>query len=213
MVKHQYSAKSGSAYAKCLDAYVRTTSGIHLWIKDITPQSATVYLQWTNPPGVGDVQTAVTAQGVTGWTNKNINLQPNAAVTFLINRAPNSEVRVLANGGGFATDVFIPQPISIVRLKKTPSLSGLRNGQDLMVFCHGYEGIYEFFNQGPGHLQVFENCGGCKGIPSRGGTLGPGETRTMALNNGPTHLVPVGGDTEYYWKEIAQTVAVATKCP
>jgi hypothetical protein len=128
----RFSTKGSSLYMQCLEAYVKTAHGIHLWVKDVSPQSAVVYLQWNPPPGLGAVEAVVTAQGAADWMNKNITLQPNAATNFLINRAAyNGEVSILVNAGGYPDDVTIksgPTPSQYTPCEEVVNLWYCENG-------------------------------------------------------------------------------------
>jgi hypothetical protein len=202
-----FSENGTSSYAKCLDAYNKNTHGLHIWVKNLTPDGATVYLQWNNPPGLGKVRAVVAADGVKGWRDMYVDLEPNADRNFHVNRPSDAPVTVRANTiQGYSDDVMIPATIKVVPPPQEPE--SLAQDQRLTVFCKLYEGIYDFINLGPGTLEVYENCGGCKGIAPRGGALKPGEKRIMVLNNGPTILIARGYGTKYYWKEIGHGAVV-----
>src|SRR5262249_46482037 len=104
-----FSSSGETAYAKCLDAYVKTNKGIRLWAKDVSATGATVYVEWIPPAGLGSVSALVTAQGALQWQNKNLTLASNAAPNFAVRRDPNKELRIQVNvPQGYADDLTIP---------------------------------------------------------------------------------------------------------
>jgi hypothetical protein len=206
---------AGSAYEACLKAYVRDQTGIHISAKDVSEVGATVTIHWRPlPPLEGVALEIKVKEGDREETVSQQNLGPNADMTFIVNRQRNAdvnrqrnaEVRIVVNAEGNTDSLLIPEPIAVAGPVPVEALSELGQDQKLMAFCRKYEGIFEIGNSGPGLLEVYEWCGGCGGIPARGGAaLQPGEKRTTALNNGETFLIARGAATRYYWKELGRT--------
>ena len=103
-----YSASATTAYAKCLDAYVKGTPGIHVWAKDVSATGATVYVQWVPPAQVGSVTATITARGAPQWQDFTKDFGPSYSSNFAVKRQPDQEMRILVNVPGYADDLTIP---------------------------------------------------------------------------------------------------------
>jgi hypothetical protein len=119
-----FSATGGTAYARCLDAYIRTTAGIHLWAKDVSATGATVYVQWVPPPGLGNVTAKVTAQGIPDWQDLDLLLAPMASINFAVKRQPNMEARIQINAANaYPDDLTIPPDPKIATPPAGPQIA------------------------------------------------------------------------------------------
>jgi hypothetical protein len=104
-----FSAAGGTAYDKCLDAYIKSTAGVHVWAKDVSATGATLYVEWVTPPGLGAGSVTIHAEGAPDWQDLDVNLIPNASANFTIKRNSDKEVRITVNtGGAYADNLTIP---------------------------------------------------------------------------------------------------------
>ena len=119
-----YGTVGGTAYAKCLEAYIKVTSGIHIWASNVSAGGATVNVQWVAPAGMGKVMAKIKGTGAAdGKTDVSVDLVPSGASNFAIKRQADEEVRLYVNVPGYADDLVIPPDPKIAVAPVAPTSS------------------------------------------------------------------------------------------
>jgi hypothetical protein len=111
----KFSAESSSSYRACLDAFVRTQVGLHLWANHVSDDGVTVVVKFTSPPG--DARSLDIAITRSGSPSQSFTLLSNGSRAIPMTKSAAQEVRIVANGGGYHDDLFIPKKMTIKRVE------------------------------------------------------------------------------------------------
>jgi hypothetical protein len=109
------SPAAADAYVRCLEVHEK---GVHAWFTEVTDDRATLHIRWSdlpNAPADARLDGPVQFRGTT--TSPAIIRSPlphGSEQSFILDRIPGEELRVVINAGGTTAIAFVPNPPQFV---------------------------------------------------------------------------------------------------